>query len=128
LANVLARQRAKQAQVFETILMKGGQVTEGAVSNVLVVRDGSLITAPEGPLILSGVTRAVVLRLARQEGLHVQEQYCSQADLYGATEVFLTGTTVEVLGVVRIDGKPIGEGKPGPITQRLATRFLEGTR
>ena len=128
LANVLARQRAKQAQVFETILLKGGQVTEGAVSNVLVVRDGSLITAPEGPLILSGVTRAVVLRLARQEGLHVQEQYCSQADLYGATEVFLTGTTVEVLGVVRIDGKPIGEGKPGPITQRLATRFLEGTR
>ena len=125
LANVLARQQAKQAQVFETILIKGGQVTEGAVSNVMVVRDGTLITAPEGPLILSGVTRAVVLQLAQQEGLHVKERYCSQADLYGAAEVLLTGTTVEVLGVVRIDGKLIGAGKPGPVTQRLAARFLE---
>lgn len=125
LANVLARQQAKQAQVFETILIKGGQVTEGAVSNVMVVRDGTLITAPEGPLILSGVTRAVVLQLAQQEGLHIKERYCSQADLYGAAEVLLTGTTVEVLGVVRIDGKLIGAGKPGPVTQRLAARFLE---
>lgn len=127
LANVLARQQAKHAQVFEAILIKDGQVTEGAVSNVMLVRDGTVITAPEGALILSGVTRAVVLQIARQEGLHVREQYCSQADLNAATEVFLTGTTVEVLGVVRIDGKPIGDGKPGPVTQRLATRFLERT-
>lgn len=127
LANVFARQQAKRAQVFETILIKDGQVTEGAVSNVMVVQDGAVITAPEGSRILSGVTRALVLQLARQERLHVQERYYSQEDLYGAAEVFLTGTTVEVLGVVRIDGKPIGEGKPGPITQRLAKRFLERT-
>jgi D-alanine transaminase len=127
LANVLARQQAKHAQVFEAILIKDGQVTEGAVSNVMLVREGTVITAPEGALILSGVTRAVVLQIARQEGLHVREQYCSQAALHAATEVFLTGTTVEVLGVVRIDGKPIGDGKPGPVTQRLATRFLERT-
>ena len=128
LANVLARQQAKQARMFETILIKDEQVTEGAVSNVMVVRDGAVITAPEGPRILSGVTRAVVLQMARQEGLHVEERYCSLADLYGAAEVFLTGTTVEILGVVRIDGKPIGEGKPGPITQRLAKRFVGRTR
>jgi len=127
LANVLARQQAKQAQIFETILIKDGQVTEGAVSNVMVVRDGAVITAPEGPRILSGVTRAVVLQVARQERLQVQERYCSQADLYGAAEVFLTGTTVEVLGVVRIDGKSIGDGKPGSVTQRLAAQFLERT-
>lgn len=127
LANVLARQQAKHAQVFETILVKGGEVTEGAVSNVMVVRDGTLITAPEGPLILSGVTRALVLQIAQQEGVHIREQSCSQAELYSASEVFLTGTTVEVLGVVRIDGKPISDGKPGPVTQRLATRFLERT-
>jgi len=127
LANVLARQQAKHAQVFETILIRDGQVTEGAVSNVMLVRDGTVITAPEGALILSGVTRGVVLQIARQEGLHVREQYCSQADLHAATEVCLTGTTVEVLGVVRIDGKPIGDGKPGPVTQRLAARFLERT-
>ncbi len=125
LANVLARQQAKQAKVFETILVKDGQVTEGAVSNVMVVRDGAVITAPEGPRILSGVTRAVVLRIARQEGCHVDERYFSRQDLYDAHEVFLTGTTVEVLGVVRVDGKTIAGGKPGPITQRLAIRFSE---
>lgn len=125
LANVLARQQAKQAKVFETILVKDGQVTEGAVSNVMVVRGGVVITAPEGPRILSGVTRAVVLRIAKQEGCHVDERYFPRQDLYDADEVFLTGTTVEVLGVVRVDGKTIGGGKPGPITQRLAIRFRE---
>jgi D-alanine transaminase len=123
LANVLARQQAKQAQVFEAILIKAGLVTEGAVSNVMVVKGGVVVTAPEGPRILSGVTRAVVLDLALSEGLPVQERFVSQADLYDADEVFLSGTTVEVLAVVRIDGKIIGDGRPGPITQRLAARF-----
>ena len=123
LANVLARQQAKQAQVFEAILIKAGLVTEGAVSNVMVVKGGVVVTAPEGPQILSGVTRAVVLDLALSEGLPVQERFVSQADLYDADEVFLSGTTVEVLAVVRVDGKIIGDGRPGPITQRLAARF-----
>ena len=125
LANVLARQQVKQAQVFEAILVRAGLVTEGAVSTVMVVRGGTVMTAPEGPHILSGVTRAVVLDLARSEGMSVQERCVSQADLYGADEVFLTGTTVEVLAVVRIDGKVIGNGRPGPITQRLAAGFMK---
>jgi len=99
------------------------RIYEGAVSNVMVVQGGMVVTAPEGPRILSGVTRSVVLDLAQREGLPVQERFVSQADLYEADEVFLTGTTVEVLGVVRIDGKIIGEGRPGPITQRLAMGF-----
>lgn len=123
LGNVLARQQAKRAQVFEAILLKEGSITEGAVSNVMVVRGGTVMTAPEGPRILSGVTRAVVLGLARKEGLSVQERCIAQADLYGADEVFLTGTTVEVLAVVRVDGKVIKDGRPGPITQRLAAGF-----
>jgi D-alanine transaminase len=123
LANVLARQQAKQAQVFETILVKAGLVTEGAVSNVMVVRGGAVMTAPEGSRILSGVSRAFVLEMARNEGLPIQERFFSQAELYGADEVFLTGTTVEVLAVVRVDGKVIGDGRPGPITQRLAEGF-----
>ena len=128
LANVLARQQAKKRGVFESILVRDGQVTEGAVSNVFIVQDGKLITAPEGGWILSGVTRQVVLELARHEGLTVQERYCSEQELLGATEVFLTGTTVEVLGVVRIDGKQIGKGQPGPVTRSLAKRFLDETR
>ena len=123
LGNVLARQQAKRAQVFEAILVKEGSITEGAVSNVMVVRGGTVMTAPEGPRILSGVTRAVVLELARKAGLPVQERCIAQADLYGADEVFLTGTTVEVLAVVRVDGKVIKDGRPGPVTQRLAAGF-----
>ncbi|MDF0642874.1 MAG: D-amino-acid transaminase [Nitrospira sp.] len=127
LANVLARQQAKQAGMFETILLKDGLVTEGAVSNVVLVRDGSLVTAPEGPRILSGVTREVVLRLARARGISVHERYPAQADLFAAEEVFLTGTTVEVLGVVEIDGQAIGSGRPGPVTGRIAGWFSEQT-
>jgi len=103
LANVLARQQVKQAQVFEAILVNAGLVTEGAISNVMVVQGGTVVTAPEGPRILPGVTRAVVLDLALSEGLPIQERFVSQADLYEADEVFLTGTTVEVLAVVRVD-------------------------
>ena len=113
--------------MFETILVKDGKVTEGAVSNVMIVLNGTIVTAPEGPRILSGVTRAVVLEIAAHEGFPVQERYCSQQEMYGAAEVFLTGTTVEILGVVRIDGRPIGTGKPGPITERLAKRFSAHT-
>ena len=127
LANVLARQQAKQAQMFEAILVKDGLVSEGAVSNVMVVRDGVVITAPEGPRILSGVTRAVVLQIAKQESIPLEERYVSRSDLYDADEIFLTGTTVEVIGVVRVDGKTIGGGKPGPVTQRLAKRLGERT-
>jgi D-alanine transaminase len=123
LANVLARQQVKRAQVFEAILVGEGLVTEGAVSNVMVVQGGTVVTAPQGPRILSGITRTVVLDLARSEGLPVQERFVSQADLYEADEVFLTGTTVEVLAVIRVDGKIIGDGRPGPIVQRLAARF-----
>ncbi|NOS82613.1 MAG: D-amino-acid transaminase [Nitrospira sp.] len=123
LANVLARQQVKQARVFEAILVNDGSVTEGAISNVMVVQRGTVVTAPEGPRILSGVTRAVVLDLALTEGLPILERFVSLADLYQADEVFLTGTTVEVLGVVRIDGKVIGDGQPGPITRRLAASF-----
>lgn len=127
LPNVLARQQAKEAGVFEAILVKNGEVTEGSVSNVIIVDNRTLMTAPEGPRILSGVTREVVLRLARQEGLEVHEQYPSRENLFGASEVFLTGTTVEVLPVVRIDGKPIGSGEPGPVTRQLGKRFIQQT-
>lgn len=123
LANVLARQRAKEAGVFEAILVRDGLVTEGSVSNVMVVRNGVVETAPEGHRILSGVTRAMVLELARKEGLPVVETFVGREDLLAACEVFLTGTTVEVLPVVRIDGQPIGAGVPGPLSQRLSRRW-----
>ncbi|TAJ30295.1 MAG: D-amino-acid transaminase [Nitrospirae bacterium] len=123
LPNVMAKQRAQEAGAFEAIFVRDGLVTEGAVSNVMVVRGGVLATAPEGERILSGVTRSVVLALARQEGVTVQEQAVSLEELRRADEVFLTGTTVEILAVVRLGGAPIGTGRPGELTGLLSARF-----
>lgn len=123
LANVLAREEARKAGVFEAILVRDGLVMEGAVSNVMAVQGDVLVTAPESPRILSGVTRTVVLQLARREEVVVEERFMSIDSLYQADEVFLTGTTLEVLGVVQIDGKSIGNGRPGPVTQALAARW-----
>jgi D-alanine transaminase len=128
LANVLVRQQAKEAGVFEGIFVKDGMVTEGAVSNVMVVGRGALFTAPEGERILSGVTRTLVLNLARREGITVHERYVPRADLDTADEILLTGTTVEVLSVVRLDGKPVGSGRAGPVAERLARQFRLLTR
>lgn len=127
LANVLAKEDAKRAGVFEALLVKDGVVTEGSVSNVMTVQAGTIVTAPEGPRILSGVTRSVVLNLARQAGLPVREAFLEVEALYRADEVFLTGTTVEVLGVTHIDGRQIGTGRPGPVTQALAARMVAAT-
>jgi D-alanine transaminase len=123
LANVLAREEARKAGVFETIFVRDGLVMEGALSNVMVVRDGVVMTAPEGPQILSGVTRTVVLDLVKKEDIPIEERSIPLDTLYAADEVFLTGTTLEVLGVVQIDGKTIGSGQPGPVTKTLADRW-----
>ncbi len=123
LANVLAREEARKARVFEAIFIRDGLVMEGALSNVMAVQDGVVMTAPEGPRILSGVTRTVVLDLSKKEDIPVEERSISLDALYLADEVFLTGTTLEVLGVVQIDGKTIGSGEPGPITRTLAARW-----
>ncbi|MFQ5932219.1 MAG: D-amino-acid transaminase [Nitrospiraceae bacterium] len=123
LANVMARQRAHLAGAFEAIFVRGGIVTEGAVSNVMIVTRGALATPPEGEWILSGVTRDVVLTLARKEGIAVQERSIGLAEFRGADEMFLTGTTVEILPVVRVNGAVIGSGKPGDIAKLLHDRF-----
>ena len=125
LPNLLARQRAKEAGAFEAILLRDGVVTEGSVSNVAAVTGGRLVTAPEGPRILSGVTRAVILELARKDGIPVEERFVTADELRRADEVFLCGTTVEVLPVVQLDEAMVGIGRPGPVTGRLRLRFKE---
>jgi D-alanine transaminase len=123
LPNVMARQKAKQAGAFEALFVRDGQVTEGAVSNVMIVKSGKVLTAPEGEMILSGVTRTLVLELARKEGLSADERFVSREELLGAEEVFLTSTTIEVLPVIRVDGQAVGSGKPGPVTLKLQAAF-----
>ncbi len=125
LANVLAKQQAREQGAQEALFVRDGCVLEGATSNVMIVRNRCLITPPEGPLLLPGVTRRVVLGLAQEAGVAVTEQAVTEAELYAADEVFLTGTTIEILPVVRVNSRPIGAGTPGPVTKLLMARFRE---
>ncbi|MCG2633328.1 MAG: aminotransferase class IV [Gammaproteobacteria bacterium] len=123
LANVLLRQAAAQAGADEAILLRDGQAIEGAASNLFVVRNGIVVTPALGHKLLHGVTRDLVLDLCRNENLPVSEEPISEGDLSNAEEVWLTSSTREVLAVTRLDGKPVGEGEPGPLWQRVHQAF-----
>lgn len=127
LPNVLARQRAWDAGAFEALFVRDGVVTEGAVSNVMMVSRRRLATAAEGPTILSGVTRQLILALARRDGMALEERPVRLEELRRADEVFLTGTTLEVLPVIRVDGRPVGSGRPGPTATHLLSLFRQLT-
>jgi D-alanine transaminase len=127
LPNVMARQMAKTVGAAEALFVRDGRVTEGSSSNVFVVSRGRVRTTPTGPGILPGVTRDLVLGIARSAGLAVTEADLPVERLFSADEVFLSGTTVEVLPVVRINGRRIGTGKPGRITDSIARAFRRKT-
>jgi D-alanine transaminase len=126
LPNVLAAQRAAEAGAFEAILLRDGAVTEATRSNVLIVAGGVVRTHPTGRFILPGVTREVVLELACEAGVAVREEAVGADDLRAADEVLLTGTTADVTPVVKIDGRPVGAGRPGPMARRLGAMLAEG--
>ncbi len=126
LANVLAKQEAASANAREAWLVReDGVVTEGAVSNSYIVSNGTLITHPENNRILPGVTRTVVLKLAREVGIPVEERPFTLAEANAAQEAFLTSTSVGVLPVTRIAEQVVGNGKPGEITKRLMNIMAE---
>jgi D-alanine transaminase len=120
---VLAKQQAVSAGAFEAILIRHGVITEGASSNVLAVKDGVLRTHPLGPHILGGITRDVVFELAREAGIQVTEQAVTVAELLAVSELLVTATTADVMPVVRLDGKAVGDGRPGPVGRALHTAF-----
>lgn len=126
LANVLARQQAADAGCREVWLHDAeGRVTEGSSSNAFIVdRDGRLVTHPLGPEILGGVTRSVVLELARNAGVTVVERPFSVTEAHEAREAFLTSTSSLVLPVTAIDGRPVANGAPGSVTCLLQERYL----
>jgi len=121
LPNVLARQSAKESGAQEAWMVDAqGVVTEGAATNAFIVDAfGVLRTHPINPAILGGVTRLNVLELARREGLPVEERAFTLVEAKSAREAFMTGTTIMVVPVVRIDGAPVGDGRPGPVARRL---------
>jgi branched-chain amino acid aminotransferase len=105
------------------MLNQEGQVAECTGDNVFIVKGGRLVTPPVDAGILEGITRQVVIGLAREIDIEVLEKTMTQFDLYAADECFLTGTAAEIVPVVRIDGRDIGNGKPGAITLRLLAMF-----
>ncbi len=129
LANILGRQKARQAGADEGLFVRpDGSVTEGTGSNAFLVRGGAVRTHPADHRILSGVTRDAVVRLSRDLGIPLEEKAFTLAEALGADELFVTGTTAEVMPVSEVDGRRIGAAAPGPVTSRLRTAFRELVR
>lgn len=126
LNNIIAKIEALDNDVPEAVMYNHeGYVAEATGDNVFIVRDGVIYTPPVEAGALEGITRNLVIKLAKEENLGVVEKNLTRCDLYICNEFFLTGTAAEVIGIVEIDGRTIGDGKPGPITKRLREKFFE---
>jgi D-alanine transaminase len=123
LPNVLANEQAHQADAFEALFVRDGILIEGSHSNLFGVLDGTLITYPACNYILAGITRALVLQLARELDIPTAEAGIPWDRIDDVEELFLSGTTTEVMPVVRVDDRTIGSGRPGPITTRLQQAY-----
>lgn len=119
LPNSLLRQQAQDAGAQEAILIRDGYMTEGSASNSYAVLDGVIYTAPKDEKVLPGITRDVVLELARSAGVSYREQAVSAEQLKQADEIWISSSTRELLPVTTLDDMPVGSGKPGPVWQQL---------
>ena len=129
LNNILAKIEAIRAGCLEAIMLNAqGEVAECTGDNLFVVKKGVLKTPPPEAGILEGITRGVVMDLARGAKMDVRECPLTRHDVYAADEIFLTGTAAEVIAVSKVDGRAIGSGKPGPVTRRLRDLFQTAVR
>src|SRR5262249_47714874 len=121
---VMARREAKLKHAYEAILLtSGNKLSDGITSNIYMVRDGKLLTPAHEAGIVAGITRGVVLDLAREMGLQVVQGVFDAEEIAHADEMFLTSTTREVVPIARVDGKPVASGKPGPVTGMLLREY-----
>ncbi|CAM3434551.1 branched-chain-amino-acid transaminase [Hydrogenibacillus schlegelii] len=124
LNNILAKLEAKNAGADEGLMLNAdGYVTEATGENIFIVKHGALITPPPYVGILKGITRQAVMEIAAEDGIPVREDVLTLHDVYTADEVFLTGTAAEIVPVVAVDGRTIGDGRPGAMTLRLLEAF-----
>jgi branched-chain amino acid aminotransferase len=134
LNNIFAKIEANHAGFEEALMLSSqGYVAECTGENIFVLKQGALLTPPAYVGILKGITRQTVMDLAGALGLRVQEEIMTRHDVYNADEVFLTGTAAEIVPIVKVDGRVIGSGHPGPVTAKLLAEFRllttrEGTR
>lgn len=124
LNNVLAKIEAQQSNAGEGLMLnEQGFVAECTGDNIFIVRDGKIFTPPTSSGALAGVTREVIFELAAREGISITEPNLTRYDIFTADECFLTGTAAEVIPAVKLDTRPIGTGKPGPVTLRFIELF-----
>jgi D-alanine transaminase len=126
LAQVLAKQAAAEAGVAEAWMVEDGLITEGGSSTAFILtNDRKVVTRPLSTAVLPGITRLSVMRLAKENGLTIEERAFSVEEALSAAEAFLTSASSLVMPVVTIDGKPVADGKPGPMTRRLRRVYLD---
>ncbi len=129
LNNILAKIEGLQAGCIEALMLNHkGEVAECTGDNIFLVRDGRVLTPPNEAGILEGITREAVIGLLAEKGITVEQVALTKHDVYIANECFLTGTAAEVVPVVKVDSRPIGDGIPGPLTKDLLERFHKLTR
>lgn len=128
LNNILVKLSSVQAEADEALILNGqGYVTEGSADNIFIVKNGAIKTPPVYLGALEGVTRNVIIEIAKERGYSIDESPFTLHDVYVADEVFLTGTAAEVIPVIRVDERQIDDGKPGPVTKELLASFRERT-
>lgn len=125
LPNVMLRQQAIDAGTAEAILIKDGHATEGAASNLFMVKNGLLITPPNGPTLLPGITRDLIIELAANNAIPFREADITTAELFAADEIWLTSSTREISPVTRLDDTVISAGKPGPLWRQMISLYKD---
>jgi D-alanine transaminase len=126
LPQVLAKQAAAEAGVAEAWMVEDGFITEGSSSTAFIItKDKCIVTRPLSNAVLPGITRLSVMRLAAENGLTIEERLFTLDEAHAAAEAFLTSASMLVMPVVTIDGKPVANGRPGPLTRRLRVLYLE---
>ncbi|MDZ7629990.1 MAG: D-amino-acid transaminase [Gemmatimonadaceae bacterium] len=128
LPQVLAKQAARAANAFEALMVQDGHLTEGGAATLFMVVNGAMITHPLGTEVLPGITRERVMALAAARSIAVTERSVTVPELMSADELFVTAATAFVMPIVRVDGLPIGNGTPGPVTMQLRTDYVNSVR
>ena len=128
LGNVLARQAAVEAGAFECVMFRDGYMTEGSASNIWVVRNGTVLGAPRDRLILEGIRVGLIEELCAGCGLPLEMRRITREEVFSADELLLSSATREVLPITSLDGKPVGDGRPGPVYARLYAAYQSAKR
>jgi D-alanine transaminase len=128
IGNVLLRQVSADAGAVETILFRDGLLTEASASNVFVAKNGRLLSPPKSNFILPGITYDVVVEIALEVGIPIEFRDVREAEVRGADEVWLTSSSKEILAVVQLDGKPVGEGRPGALFRKAYAGYQDFKR